>query len=102
MILKRNRVTDAPVLLTKRRRIDSVPNVELFPGSLVKSRTRFGTALTPVLVSSSELVIDELRWIGDDRFCGPGAPRRWPAPADVPLVSTKTKSVVLLLVSLGS
>ena len=33
------------------------------------------------------------------RFSGPGAPSRWPAPALVPLVSTKMKSAALLLVS---
>src|ERR1044071_5418590 len=39
---KRNRVTFPPVLLTTVLRISSVPNVELFGGSDVKSRTLFG------------------------------------------------------------
>src|SRR5882724_7449510 len=39
---KRNRVTLAPVLLTHRRRMERVPKVELFAGSVVRSRTRFG------------------------------------------------------------
>src|ERR1044071_7650332 len=38
----RNRVIGPPVLFTTRFRIVSVPKVELFPGSAVKSRTRFG------------------------------------------------------------
>src|SRR5262245_4960022 len=42
IIRKRNLVTLPPVLFTIRRRNDRVPNVELFGGSLVKSRTRFG------------------------------------------------------------
>ena len=37
--------------------------------------------------------------MGELRFSGPGAPSRWPAPALVPLVSTKMKSLALLLVS---
>ncbi len=44
---------------------------------------------------------EALRWMGDERFSGPGAPRRWPAPALVPLVSTKMKSAALLFVSFG-
>src|SRR5262245_39102522 len=40
MTRKRRRVTLPPVLLTMERRISSVPKVELFGGSLVKSRTR--------------------------------------------------------------
>src|ERR1044072_1121937 len=39
---KRRRVTFPPVLLTTVLRTSSVPNVELFGGSDVKSRTRFG------------------------------------------------------------
>src|ERR1044072_6420818 len=39
---KRKRVTLPPVLLTTLRRMSNVPNVELFGGSDVKSRTRFG------------------------------------------------------------
>src|SRR5262245_47829564 len=39
MIRKRSRVIGAPKMFTNRRRIESVPNVELFASSLVKSRT---------------------------------------------------------------
>src|SRR5262249_32481026 len=42
MTRKRRRVTAPPVLFTKRRRMSSVPKVELLAGSDVKSRTRFG------------------------------------------------------------
>src|SRR5437764_3377703 len=101
MTRKRSRVTAPPVLLTKRRRIESVPNVELFPGSLVKSRTRLGALADDTFASSKLAAIVALRWIGDVRFCGPGPPRRCPAPAEVPLVSTKMKSTALLSVSLG-
>src|SRR5262245_25694534 len=89
MILKRSRVTEPPVLFTHRRRIESVPNVELFAGSLVKSRTRFGGALEAIFASTKRDPKPLLRWIGEERFCGPGAPNRCPPPADVPLVSTK-------------
>ena len=40
--LKRRRVTGPPVLFCMRRLISSVPKVELFAGSDVKSLTRFG------------------------------------------------------------
>src|SRR5215212_906474 len=39
---KRSRVTFAPVLFVIVRRISNVPKKELFAGSEVKSRTRFG------------------------------------------------------------
>ena len=39
---KRKRVTFPPVLFVMVLRISNVPNVELFAGSEVKSRTRFG------------------------------------------------------------
>src|SRR6185295_13947385 len=55
-----NRVTGAPVLLTTRRRISSVPNVELFAGSDVKSRTRFGGEAEPIVASSNTTVNDEV------------------------------------------
>src|SRR5215813_10312850 len=43
----RSLVTLPPVLLTTVRRISSVPKVELFGGSDVKSRTRFGGDAEP-------------------------------------------------------
>jgi hypothetical protein len=42
MTRNQRRVTSPPVLLTTRRRRSSVPKVELFNGSDVKSRTRLG------------------------------------------------------------
>src|SRR5262245_4348809 len=98
---KRRRVTLPPVLFVNVRRMSSVPKVELLGGSLVKSRTRFGGDALATHVSSRAPPKLALRMIGDERFAGPGAPRRWPAPADVPLVSTNTKSAALLLVSTG-
>src|SRR4030095_813899 len=101
MIRKRKRVTLPPVLFTNRRRMDSVPKVELFAGSEVKSRTRFG-GLEPATVASRKLTAKRpLRLIGPERFSGPGEPSRCPAPADVPLVSTKMKLVALVSVSSG-
>src|SRR5262245_21197468 len=64
MTLKRNRVTLPPVSLTNVRRKSSVPKVELFAGSLVKSRTRFGAALEATHGSSRSAVNEALRWIG--------------------------------------
>src|SRR6266545_1770438 len=58
---KRNRVTAAPVLFTNLLRIERVPNVELFAGSLVKSRTRFGGLLLVTVASSKFSVIVLLR-----------------------------------------
>src|SRR5262249_45355448 len=100
MTRKRSRVTLPPVLLTTVRRISSVPKVELLGGSDVKSRTRFGGELEAAQVSNRLTANDALRSIGEERFSGPGEPRRWPAPADVPFVSTNTKSAALLSVSL--
>src|SRR5215471_14138327 len=101
MIRKRSRVTLPPVLFVNVRRMSSVPNVELFAGSLVKSRTRLGGLPDATHVSRSTPGMLLLRSTGDARFSGPGAPRRWPAPAEVPLVSTKMKSTALLSVSFG-
>ena len=87
-IRKRSRVTEPPVLFTKRRRIDSVPWLPFgFAG--VKSRSRFGVEPEATVESSKAAENVLLRWIGLDRFSGPGAPRRCPAPADVPFASTK-------------
>src|SRR5262245_35466348 len=97
----RRRVMGAPELLVNVLRTSSVPNVELLGGSDVKSRTTFGTAHRfrhgSRFNASSPTPSRE---VGELRFSGPGAPRRWPAPAEVPLVSTKRKSAALLLVSL--
>src|ERR1051325_5084963 len=97
---KRKRVTFPPVLFTTVLRISNVPKVELLGGSEVKSRTRFGGDVAATQTSRVFTANDAFRSIGELRFSGPGAPRRWPAPADVPLVSTKTKSAALLFVSL--
>src|SRR5215510_315293 len=72
----RSRVTLPPVLLTTVRRISSVPNVELFGGSEVKSRTRFGGDGDATQISSKFTEKEALRSIGLERFSGPGAPRR--------------------------
>src|SRR5689334_3524485 len=96
----RKRVTFPPVLLVTVLRMSNVPNVELFGGSEVKSRTRFGGDAAATQISRLSTAKEAFRSIGELRFSGPGAPRRWPAPADVPLVSTNTKSAALLFVSL--
>src|SRR5215510_1991054 len=69
---KRNRVTLPPELLTTRRRISSVPKVELLAGSDVKSRTRLGGFAGATVESSSNVAKLALRSIGDARFSGPG------------------------------
>src|ERR1051325_1004998 len=73
---KRRRVTFPPVLLTTVLRISNVPNVELFGGSEVKSRTRFGGDAGATQISNRSTAKEALRSIGDERFSGPGAPRR--------------------------
>src|ERR671913_300794 len=81
--------------------MSSVPKVEFCAGAEVKSLTRLGGDEPATHGSSSAMPNEALRWMGDERFSGPGAPRRWPAPALVPFVSTKTKSAALLFVSFG-
>src|SRR5690242_16074220 len=73
---KRSRVTLPPVLLTTVRRMSNVPNVELFGGSDVKSRTRLGGDAAAAHVSSRLTANDALRSMDELRFSGPGAPRR--------------------------
>ncbi len=101
---KRSRKMSKPVVLVKRRRTEIVPNVELFGGSEVKSRTRLGDALaaTPGSISPTLSAGPALRWPGLLWPSGPGAPSRCPPPALVPLVSTNTKSAALLFVSCES
>src|ERR1044072_5626758 len=99
-IRNRKRVTFPPVLLTTVLRKSRVPNAELFGGSEVKSRTRFGGEAGATQTSRRCTAKDAFRSMGELRFSGPGAPGRWPAPADVALVSTNTKSAALLFVSL--
>jgi hypothetical protein len=82
---KRRRVTGNPVALTTRLRISSVPNVELLAGSEVKSRTRFGADVLPTVPSRFRTGMSALRCMGLDKFSGPAAPRRCPAPTSVPL-----------------
>src|ERR1043166_549794 len=95
----RKRVTFPPVLLVTVLRMSNVPKVELFGGSDVKSRTRFGGEAAATQTSRRSTAKEALRSMGELRFSGPGVPRRGPAPADVPLVSTNTKSAALLCVS---
>lgn len=97
----RSLVTAAPVLLVQVRLTESVPNVELFAGSEVKSRATFGETLSACAGSNREWASPDPSSTGLERFSGPGAPSRCPAPADVPFVSTKTKSRALSLVSCG-
>ena len=96
-----SRVTLPPVRFWTFLRISNVPKVELFAGSEVKSLTRFGGEAAVTHGSKLKTAKLALRWMGDDRFSGPGAPNRCPAPADVPFVSTKIKSAALLFVSFG-
>src|SRR5262249_58791809 len=99
-IRNRSRVKLRPVLFVHVRRMSYVPNVELLPGSDVTSRSLLGAASIGAHVSSrlhaSPVAVFAT---GDDRFSGPGAPSRCPAAVKVPLVSTKMKSVALLLES---
>jgi hypothetical protein len=98
---KRRLVMFAPVLLVNLRRIESLPNVALFGGSLVKSRPMFGATLSPCNGSIAECVMVAPVSLALERFSGPGAPRRWPAPALTPFVSTKMKSAALSSLSTG-
>src|SRR6185503_3396367 len=75
-IRKRKRVTFPPVLFTIVLRTSKVPNVELFGGSEVKSRTRLGGEVAATQMSSKFTEKDALRSIGELRFSGPGAPSR--------------------------
>src|SRR5574341_897794 len=58
---QRKRVTLPPVLFVIVLRMSNVPNVELFGGSDVKSRTRFGGDAVPTQVSRGVTVNDEFR-----------------------------------------
>jgi hypothetical protein len=69
MMRNLSRVTFPPVLLTTRLRTFSVPNVDWFPGSLVKSRTRFGGDDDDT-VPSSIFTAMVFRRSGDARFSG--------------------------------
>lgn len=101
MIRNRNSSKGSPVELESRRRSSSVPNVELFAGFEVKSRTRFGGLVADTFRSNKESLASPGNDPGPLKFCGPGEPRRCPAPADIRFVATKKKSVALLLVSIG-
>src|SRR6185369_10736307 len=60
IIRNRRRVTLPPVVFVTRRRTSSVQNVELLPGLLVKSRTRFGDAEDGFVESSSGTPMPEV------------------------------------------
>ena len=91
MSTTRNRslVTGAPVLFVNFRRIESVPFVygldagaPPFGAEGVKVSlkeltflTRLGAALGDARVSIRLALIVVLRWVGLERFSGPGAPR---------------------------
>ena len=53
-IRNRSRVTGTPVLLVHVRLTEIVPNVELFGGSEVKSRSMFGETLSACAGSNGE------------------------------------------------
>src|SRR5215216_5162011 len=80
-----------------------VPNVELFVGSAVVSRTRFGGSDVATVLSSTTIGSTEFRITGLLRFSGPGAPRADPTePPNVPAVVERNhKSVALSLASAG-
>src|SRR5689334_13780051 len=62
---KRKRVTFPPVLLTMVLRISSVPKVEFWTGTEVKSLTRFGGDAGPTHVSSKVTAKDAYRSMGE-------------------------------------
>lgn len=68
------RVTLAPVWFVTVRRMDRVPNVELLPGSGVRSRPRFGAVALETAGSSSVMGSRPFRVAGELAFSGPGAP----------------------------
>ena len=72
---KRSRVTGNGEVLTIRLRMSSVPNVEVFSGSDVKSRARFGKDEAADVPSRFTTGIASFCCIGLDKFSGPGAPR---------------------------
>ena len=76
MSMTRNRslVTDPPEVLVNLLLISSVPKVELFGGSLVKSRTRFGDTAAVTHGKISVAGKAAFLWSGLLRFWGPGAP----------------------------
>ena len=76
------------MLFVKRRRNVSVPKVDLFPASPVKSRSRLGAAAGAMQDASSEPLMVSLRRTGLERFSGPGEPSLFPAPMSVACVST--------------
>src|SRR5262249_36201747 len=87
-----------------------VPKWLLFGSSCVRSRTKFGAALSGCVGSRSATLTPlpsrfalygRTPRTGADRFSGPGAPSRCCAPLLVPLVSTNPKSAELVSVSFG-
>src|ERR1041384_1217606 len=77
---KRNLVTVAPVVFLNRRRMSSVPKVQLLGPTpplqtfAVLSRTRLGTAVEGTCGSLGLGLIVALRWIGEAEFSGPRTP----------------------------
>src|SRR5437762_11894824 len=82
--------------------MDNVPNVELLPGLLVRSRTRFGDTDCAFVASSRLMLMVASRLIGLVLFSGPGAPSCCVTPEmNVPCVSANLKSTELSFVSFG-
>src|SRR5215471_7721796 len=77
MMRNRSRVMSAPLMFFHCIRIDTVPKVELFTGSDVKSRTRFGElshALQPLAFCATSTDAPPSSLIGEFSPSGPGAP----------------------------
>ena len=70
-----------PVLLTIRRRMSSVPKVELLAGSDVKSRTRFGGLAAPPSSRATRAAERGVPLDGRGKVLWSRCPSRWPAPA---------------------
>src|SRR4030095_10236029 len=98
---KRSRVIFPAVLLTMRRRIESVPKVALFAGSAVRSLMRFGDTVAATVVSAKS--VGNAREMGTLKFSGPGPPSLEGTPSNVPpFVDKNRKSAELLVVSDGA
>src|ERR1700755_235145 len=102
MTLNLRRVTGEPVPLVTVRRIFNVPIGELFAGSGVVSRSRFGGSEFETAGSNSVTENVASLWIGLERHSGPGAPSAdWTPPAAMPPVEMNEKSAALSPVSFG-
>src|SRR5919206_4227585 len=97
MMRKRIFDTGAAVVFWTLRRSEMIPFV-LVP-SLPVTLRRLGAQVVHCELSIRFIGTAEFLTTGLARFCGPGAPRRWPAGVGAPVVSAKMKSVALTFVS---